>query len=235
MSDNRSSGAAQADKSENSVGSRILAQLKRLERDRNWLAAQTGIAPQTISDYVNGGIKNADKAVQIARALGVSVDWLLTGAPDASTELSDRPEPSVVQVPVYDVPVAAGGGRLVDRFGEPYMWWPLSREWAQANRLPLNSVAMFVVSGASQEPELSDNDLIAVDLSDTKIREGLYVVRLDDLFVVKHIQREGRNRINLVSRNSVFPPVTIDLSEQANIGDSGFEVIGRAVWASKML
>ncbi len=45
------------------------------------LAAQTGINENTISSYLktNGSIPTADKAVEIAKALHTSVEFLVTG------------------------------------------------------------------------------------------------------------------------------------------------------------
>jgi transcriptional regulator with XRE-family HTH domain len=45
------------------------------------LAAQTGISLKTIENYLKqaSSMPSADKAVRIARALGVSVEYLVTG------------------------------------------------------------------------------------------------------------------------------------------------------------
>jgi hypothetical protein len=71
--------------SDNPVGSRILSALSG--RTRKWLAGESGISESSISDYVANGVAKADAAVAIAGALGVSVDWLLTGGPGSEGQL----------------------------------------------------------------------------------------------------------------------------------------------------
>jgi phage repressor protein C with HTH and peptisase S24 domain len=44
-----------------------------------WLSDATGISTSMLSDYGKGKTPGADKAALVARALGVTIDWLLTG------------------------------------------------------------------------------------------------------------------------------------------------------------
>lgn len=48
-------------------------------RPYTWICERTGINKRTISDIVHRSCPGADKAVEIAQALGVSVEWLMTG------------------------------------------------------------------------------------------------------------------------------------------------------------
>lgn len=137
-----------------------------------------------------------------------------------------------IAVPVHDIQVAAGAGKVIDRLYNPIFHFQFSRQWFESNLVGIKNVIMVYVSGSSQEPELSDGDLVAIDLDQTRLREGLFVVRLDDHMVIKHLQIEGKV-VRLVSRNPLFDPVLIDLSEP-DIGDK-FEIVGRAVWAGKVL
>ena len=60
------------------------------------LAAQTGLKKHTIDNYlsVRGRMPSADAAVRIARALGVSVEYLVTGfeAPEKNKISDNSPE-----------------------------------------------------------------------------------------------------------------------------------------------
>jgi transcriptional regulator with XRE-family HTH domain len=49
------------------------------------LAARSGVSKRTIDNYLreNGSIPNAEAAVKIARVLGVSVEYLVTGKENA--------------------------------------------------------------------------------------------------------------------------------------------------------
>jgi transcriptional regulator with XRE-family HTH domain len=52
------------------------------------LAAKTGLSPKTIENYVkkDSSIPSADKAVLIAQALGVTVEYLVTGKESAKRD-----------------------------------------------------------------------------------------------------------------------------------------------------
>jgi transcriptional regulator with XRE-family HTH domain len=59
---------------------RVDIKLIEMKRKRSWLLAQTGIRPSTWSSWVkNKRIPPALRALAIAEALGVSLEFLLTG------------------------------------------------------------------------------------------------------------------------------------------------------------
>lgn len=58
-------------------GTRILIQLGKLDMSQAKLADTLGCARETINMYVNGHvIPKVDRAAEIAKILGVSLDWL---------------------------------------------------------------------------------------------------------------------------------------------------------------
>lgn len=190
-----------------------------------WQRIINGTRPLNLVDMAAlHRVVGSDVAYRMMRAISPGVVLVPRGDPE--------PPKPYVEIPVYDVQVAAGAGRVADRLPPPLYNWTFSRDWMEANLRGVGQLVMVQVSGSSQEPELSDGDLVAVDLDQSRLREGLYVVRLDDLLVIKHIQVDGRT-VRLMSRNPLYDPVEIDLHEPG-IGER-FEVVGRAVWASKML
>jgi transcriptional regulator with XRE-family HTH domain len=59
---------------------RVQIRLVEIERKRSWLLAQTGIKPSTWSSWeAHGRIPPADRALAIADALGLSLEFLLVG------------------------------------------------------------------------------------------------------------------------------------------------------------
>lgn len=63
----------------NIFGDRIRSRLKEMRQTQRWLAGQTDIAEQVISNIVNGRYENSGSivhAVPIAKALQTSVDYL---------------------------------------------------------------------------------------------------------------------------------------------------------------
>lgn len=60
------------------IGARIIQMLNG--RTQRWLCAETGLPRQTVNKViVHGTMPSADKAISIARALNVSVEWLILG------------------------------------------------------------------------------------------------------------------------------------------------------------
>lgn len=59
----------------------LKAELKYQDIQIKELAQKTGISRNTIANYltINGNLPNIESAVKIARALGVSVEFLVTG------------------------------------------------------------------------------------------------------------------------------------------------------------
>ncbi|RJF91148.1 helix-turn-helix domain-containing protein [Sphingomonas cavernae] len=113
--------------SDNPVGDRILRALG--DRSRKWLAEKSENSDSSISDYIAKGIAKADAAVRIAKALGVSVDWLLTGNGPQKSGLSviDAENADWVMVPEYDLRHIDDHGK-----GEPIDPTPFRRDWLHA-------------------------------------------------------------------------------------------------------
>jgi hypothetical protein len=69
----------QPDKSVTPWGRRILGGLDRLNRRPAWLADAAKLDPNTLSGNIYKTMPRADAAVRIAKALGMSVEYLMTG------------------------------------------------------------------------------------------------------------------------------------------------------------
>lgn len=203
------------------AGDRLRA-FVRAQGNQQAICDFVGISRTTLNRYFTGTDPGESRVELLAEALGKTVDDLMGKNVDSS----------VIAVPIHDVQVAAGAGRISDRLSTPVGRWTFDRQWYEANFVGIGRLILVYVSGDSQEPELSNGDLVAVEIDRPKIREGMHVVRLDDMLVLKRIQMEG-GHVKLMSRNPVYDPIVIDLNEP----DVGlrFEVVGRAVWASKML
>jgi len=229
----------QATNSSSSTSERLLLALG--PRDMLWLSKATGIPPQTLSDYGRRGISKAEAAVKIARALEVSLDWLLAGEPPLVADSSEWGEvvasaaahkswpQQAIEVPVYDVDVAAGYGRTPLE-SDPVGYWPIPVQWIVDHLGGDPNLNIVRVSGDSQEPELRNGDMVMIDRRQNRIAAGLHVVRLDDTLMIKRIQLEGRI-VRLVSNNKTYPDVPVDMQ----VDQDRFEIIGRAVWAGKLL
>jgi phage repressor protein C with HTH and peptisase S24 domain len=83
------------------------------------------------------------------------------------------------------------------------------------------------IEGDSMEPTLNDGDLVLVDLgAPDRYKDGLWVVRLNDVVHVKRVQHMPNNQFQASSDNTVYRPFFLDDSSQ---------LIGRVVWTSRTL
>lgn len=208
------------------------------------------IPDPSLRNYLNGkSIPGGDNLAAIARATGVSVDWLLTGegaryrsnnlvslGSESSNAGQDENDPSndptrhytkdLVLIPFFDVMASAGGGAFVDE--EARQVFPLSRQWIrQRLGVPPGVLNLIRVQGDSMEPTLEDGDDVFVDCSAStveRILEGIYVLRIDGYLRVKRLERLG-HRIAVRSDNPNYSSEVYDL----NTFPLEFTILGRVV------
>lgn len=158
-----------------------------------------------IQQYIRKGsprhLDEADRAI-LARFFGVSETIL--GGPTHS----GVPAVQLVQVPVVNVEASAGHGALAEseahcgQFG-------FSEEWLrQLTASKPSDLSIIGVVGDSMVPALSDGDRVLVDPGDaqTRLRDGIYVLRMDGALNVKRITIEPKGRrISVTSDNKAYP------------------------------
>lgn len=214
--------------SEKSVSDRIIDLLAG--RERKWLAEAAGVSESTVSDYIRRGVPDAVvKLAKIAQALDVPLDTLVTGAPPPGDGAGKSDRPATVEVPEYDIEVAAGAGRFAFEREQPIGHWPFPPAWLAQFGDPRDLKLVSVV-GDSQEPEFGDGDRVLVDTSSTRPRDGMHVVRRDDTLLVKRLQVQG-STILLKSANALYGDIVVDLRHD----EDQFEVIGRVVGAIRVV
>jgi hypothetical protein len=91
-------------------------------------------------------------------------------------------------------------------------------------------LSLIRVEGDSMAPTLNDGDDIMVDRSAAAgaLRDGIHVIRMDDVLMVKRLAKGPGGRLSVLSDNSAYP-VWPDVDGEA------VTVIGRVVWAGRRL
>ena len=97
-----------------------------------------------------------------------------------------------------------------------------SRRWLAEQAFDGADLSAITVEGDSMEPLLNDGDEILVDRSSRPFRDGIYVVRIGDVLLVKRVASAGAGQLSLLSQNPAYPPVTMAREDM--------EIIGRVVW-----
>jgi phage repressor protein C with HTH and peptisase S24 domain len=136
-------------------------------------------------------------------------------------------------VPVARVPVraSAGPGAIPDE-ESPRPYFAFDPIWLRAmTGSPGPRLSVIRVEGDSMAPTLSAGDDILVDLADAadRLRDGIYVLRVDGTLLVKRlaIHPVGR-RVTVQSDNPAY-------SDLPDCGLDEIECIGRVIWAGRKI
>lgn len=200
------------------------------------IAKTAGMSASNLSHLLSakGGEPGVSKLAALCKVLGVSMDYVLTGV--GSSGAIDPIDRTAVpwetfSVPaLHDVEASAGDGSLVPVAQMDHASIRFPEAWLRENFGQVAGLRLLKVKGDSQEPDLRDGDWIMIDIQRATLENGLFVLTLDEMLMVKRVQLEGA-AIALTSRNEVYQPVRIDKREY----DERVRLIGRVVWTGKML
>jgi Peptidase S24-like len=159
----------------------------------------------------------------LARYFGV--DEALLGAPKNMGARRD----GLRMVPKLRVEASAGSGALTDiealagKVG-------FDEKWLKKMGCEPSQLSLIQVVGDSMAPTLVNGDDIMVDRSaaNTPLRDGIYVIRMDDVLMVKRLAKGPLGTISVLSDNPAYP----DWSKVDGIEVS---ILGRVVWAGRRL
>ena len=166
----------------------------------------------------------------IARYLGISEHLLSDMPPSEDIPPSISRSPKSVPVPRLSLGVSAGAGTL-EIEDPPAEAVTIDSRWLREIGVHPSNVSIIRVDGESMTPTLNHGDDIMVDHSDnmTRLRDGIYVLRLDDVLLVKRIAMGPRRGcLSILSDNSLYPSWTEMDQELVTI-------IGRVFWVGRIL
>ena len=193
------------------------------------LSALLGRNPSYLQQFVRKGsprkLEEGDRRT-LARFFGIDDAELGGAGPDsaeggAAQYLGQRrPGAEWADVPRLPLGASAGPGALAGA-ELPVGQLRFSARWLKANGLDAAMLSAIEVEGDSMDPTLRDGDEILVDRTPRPLRVGIHVLRLDDVLLVKRIERAGE-RIRMISDNRAYPEIERDAGE--------VEIVGRVVW-----
>lgn len=168
----------------------------------------------------------------LARYFGVS-EQFLGGPPDAApravrAESGRSREADVVLVPKLAVGASAGPGALAGD-ERPHARIGFDAEWLRRLSASPSALSIIQVDGDSMAPTLGDGDDILVDRGDRadRLRDGIYVLRIEDALIVKRIAvNPASRRFTIKSDNVAYP-------DWPDCDPASVDVIGRVVWAGR--
>lgn len=190
------------------------------------LSRMLGRNPAYIQQFVRRGVPRRlgeDERRKLARYFAVSEELL--GGP---AEANAGPI-GLLSVKRHPVMVSAGPGAIVtEELGKPY--FAFDERWLkQLTASGPSNLSIVRVEGDSMTPTLNAGDDILVDLADAgdRLRDGIYVLRIDDALVVKRIALNPiGKRVTVQSDNPAYP-------DWPDCTLADINPIGRVIWSGR--
>lgn len=184
-----------------------------------------GRNPTYIQQFIKRGspkkLPEAERGI-LARYFGIEESLL--GGPAAHIGTA-----GVRLIPKLSVGASAGPGAILDRetlagkigFDE---------KWLRRQGLDPATLSLIQVEGDSMAPTLNNGDDIMVDnrAATSGVRDGIHVIRLDDVLMVKRLACGPGGRLSVLSDNPAYPG-------WSDVDGAVVTVIGRVVWAGRRL
>ncbi|MEO6434035.1 MAG: S24 family peptidase [Sphingomicrobium sp.] len=165
------------------------------------LSRLLGRNPAYIQQFIRRGVPRRLKEEErrkLALYFGVA-EAVLGGPPDALGELA-----GLAAICRHPVVVSAGPGAVAfEEAGKPYL--AFDERWLKRlTATPPGKLSIVRVEGDSMAPTLNPGDDVLVDTADCngRLRDGIYVLRIDDALLVKRLALNPvKRRVTIQSDN----------------------------------
>ena len=156
------------------------------------------------------------------------------GVPETVLGAPAKPAPAaddLIVVPRLDIGASAGPGAFAeDERARSLLGF--DRAWLRRlTRGEASRLSMIRVEGDSMVPTLADGDEILVDGADAapRLRDGIYVLRMDGMLVVKRLAVDpALKRLSIMSDNPAYP-------SWPDCAFADVDIVGRVVWVGRQL
>lgn len=212
--ENANSGANSEDPSVLARAERLKSAVRKAGGSKP-VADRSGVPFGTLNKYLAGREMRASAMIALARACGVSLDWLAEGSdPSADGEAPSllqlapsmdliRPTDSSdsLSVKFFEAEPSAGNGIIPDH-------WEASEEYNISKHFLSNvlgawSKKLFFVriQGDSMTPTLRPGNTILVDYDAQSIMPSIYVIVMQGLLMVKRLAIKDMDNLSIISDN----------------------------------
>lgn len=136
-----------------------------------------------------------------------------------------------ILIPYLEIGASAGGSAFVED-DSPQSALAFQDNWVrEIAHGHMQALSVIHVQGDSMLPTLSDGDHILVNTDDgpTRLRDGIYVLRVDGALLVKRIAvNPSSGLLTIKSDNAAYP-------SWSDCDPASIAVIGRVVWVGRKL
>lgn len=204
--------------------------------DVAWLSRESKVPLSTLYDILRRGVGKPAHGISIARALNVSVDWLLTGegrgsdcseSRSAVLDAGAAEQLGLKMIPEVDITYSMGGGALVEEFPDSRLV-PFRRDWLERlTRGFKPDVFLTRGQGDSMMPTILDDDDVLVNRADNVVRQQdrIWALGYGELGMIKRVRRLPTGVFQLNSDNPAVSAIEATEDE--------LFVVGRVIWIGR--
>ncbi|RST31655.1 helix-turn-helix transcriptional regulator [Sphingomonas ginkgonis] len=193
------------------------------------LSRLIGRNPAYIQQFVKRGVpKRLDERDRRTLARYFDVPETLLGAP----EVPGNGSRGLIPISRIEIRASAGPGAYTDDEAKRPPYFAFDERWLRnLTGSAVQDLTLIRVEGDSMASTLADGDDILIDQSDgvERLRDGIYVLRLDEALMVKRLAiHPVTRRITVQSDNPAYADWPDCSLEQLSI-------IGRVIWAARRI
>ncbi len=165
--------------------------------------------------------------MRICERYGVNPAWLLMGTPE------ERSTPNATEYLASLDDYALISLYLAPDDKETAVEEPLAikKSWLSQLHAKPQDLKLFYVEGESMKPTLYPGDIVLANLHATAVHDGIYVLQIENVLLIKRLQRIAADTIRVSSDNASYEPWTMSVSELAEKS----VILGRVVRACRRL
>jgi phage repressor protein C with HTH and peptisase S24 domain len=189
------------------------------------LASEIGVSDNAIYKWLAGrGQPSIGNLVALARAGGVSIEWLATGAGAAKKARAGEhagDSADYIFMPRHRIQFSGAhkgtvrSEQVVDSIAFRAAWIK------QRLKADPRDLILIQAEGDAMAPTIEDSDLMLASLAEPRFRQdGIYLLRRENGIEVKRIQRRPDGKLVLRSDNQKYEALVV-----ASVG-----IIGRVLW-----
>lgn len=203
------------------IGARITQVRSRITQGK--FADSLGIHKNTLLRYEKEErLPDAEVLTRLYKTYGVDPAWLLTG----ESKLPEATEDLVFPGDYVSIALCCTSTNEVNT-GGPIT---VKRSWAKSQlQAEPEDLRMLYVEGESMKPTLSPGDMVLANIKDTIVRDGIYLVQIEDALIIKRLQRLSKNLIKISSDHPDYESWTVNPKDCTQ----RFVVRGRVIQVSR--
>lgn len=207
-----------------SIGQKIAKAREAAGLNQSELARALKVTPQSVQKWEAGGSPKNKRLEDVAKALNVSVGYLLD---DQSAAENPGYAVNLCTVPILMNEASMGSGADVQSEDVMAGTITLTNQFVENYVHPArsNDLRFIHAYGDSMAPTLNSGDVLLIDTGVTEVRiDGIYVLRAHGRLFVKRVRQRMDGNFEISSDNPTHK--TVDVLN----GDHEVSVVGRVVW-----